>query len=89
MSRTPCGLEPVLLNLTAALFAQVTDAEESLPSETHQQVLALRIRSFISQRLHDTELDPAAIAAAHHISVSHLHRIFQEQAPATVNTARS
>ncbi|MEU6719577.1 helix-turn-helix domain-containing protein [Nonomuraea sp. NPDC046802] len=29
--------------------------------------------------MHDGELNPRSIAAAHHISVSYLHRLFQEQ----------
>ncbi|WPB89422.1 helix-turn-helix transcriptional regulator [Streptomyces malaysiensis] len=41
----------------------------------------MRVRAFIDSHLHDPELTPTAIAAAHHISVSYLHRIFQEEAP--------
>ncbi|WP_448330282.1 helix-turn-helix domain-containing protein [Streptomyces sp. DSM 41534] len=74
-------LETVLLDLVAALFAHEIDAEDALPSETGRQVLALRVRAFIDSHLHDPELTPTAIAAAHHISVSYLHRIFQEEAP--------
>lgn len=75
-------LEPILLDLIATLFAHATDAEDALPAETRQQVLALRIRSFVNGHLPDPELTPAVIAAAHHISVSHLHRVFQEHLPA-------
>ncbi|AXK37043.1 AraC family transcriptional regulator [Streptomyces armeniacus] len=49
------------------------------PSPGRRRALVLRIRAFIQQRLHDPELSPAAVASAHHISVSHLHRLFQEQ----------
>ncbi|WP_206641596.1 helix-turn-helix domain-containing protein [Nonomuraea polychroma] len=44
-----------------------------------RQALALRIRTYIQRHLHDSELTPRSVAAAHHISVSHLHRLFQEQ----------
>jgi AraC-like DNA-binding protein len=38
------------------------------------------MRAFIRQNLHDPELTPTMVAAAHHISLSYLHRIFQQQA---------
>lgn len=41
------------------------------------QQLVLRIQSYIVAHLHNSDLTPGAIAAAHHISVSHLHRLFQ------------
>lgn len=45
--------------------------------ESHQRTLTLRIRSYIAAHLHDPDLTPGVVAAAHHISVSHLHRLFQ------------
>jgi AraC-like DNA-binding protein len=39
----------------------------------------MRIRAFIEQHLADPELTPAAVAAAHHISLSYLHRLFQRE----------
>ncbi|MDT3400802.1 AraC family transcriptional regulator, partial [Streptomyces sp. B1866] len=58
-----------LADLMAALFAQVLDAEAALPPESRQRTLALRVQSFVLQRLHDADLTPRDIAAAHHISV--------------------
>ncbi|WP_432251797.1 AraC family transcriptional regulator [Streptomyces sp. HNM1019] len=75
-------LETVLLDLIAALFAHEIDTEDALPPETRRQVLAVGIRAFIGKQLHNPELTPATIAAAQHISVSYLHRIFQEEIPA-------
>ncbi|MGW7024619.1 helix-turn-helix domain-containing protein [Streptomyces decoyicus] len=72
-------LGTVLSDLVAALFAHTLDAEDSLPPETHQRTLLLRIHAFIRQHLHDPQLTPATIAAAHHISLSHLHRLFQDE----------
>jgi AraC-like DNA-binding protein len=43
-----------------------------------------RIRAFILQRLSDQGLTPRAIAAAHHISVRTLHRLFRVDGDATV-----
>jgi AraC-like DNA-binding protein len=52
--------------------------QAALPPETRQEALARRVTAFIRQNLHDPELTPRVIAAAHHISVSYLHRVFQQ-----------
>lgn len=70
-------LGTVLTDLVAALFAHGLEAEGALAPETRQRNLVLRIRAFIRQRLHEPGLTPGTIAAAHHISVSYLHRLFQ------------
>lgn len=69
----------VLVDLLAAWLAQALEAEAALPPETHRRVTITRIRAFIRRNLHDPELRPPAIAAAHHISLSYLHRLFQEE----------
>nr|WP_307835432.1 helix-turn-helix domain-containing protein [Streptomyces adelaidensis] len=74
-------LGKVLIDLLSAWFAQVLEAEEALPPETRQRALMTRVRAFVRQNLHDPELTPPVIAAAHHISLSYLHRLFQEDAP--------
>ena len=74
-------LGSVLLDLLSAWFAHVLDMEDALPPETRHRAMTTRIRAFIRQNLDDPELTPPVIAAAHHISVSYLHRLFQEQAP--------
>ncbi|MGS2586576.1 helix-turn-helix domain-containing protein [Streptomyces hebeiensis] len=50
-----------------------------MPTESRTQVLTLRIRTFIQRHLNDPRLDPPAIASAHNISLSHLHRLFQSE----------
>ncbi len=72
-------LSTVLADLVASLFAGVLDADRSLPPETHRRTSLLRIKSFIHNNSDSSELDVAAIAAAHHISVSYLHRLFQQE----------
>ncbi|MBD9702887.1 helix-turn-helix domain-containing protein [Streptomyces sp. ID01-12c] len=74
-------LGTVLLDLLAAWFAQVLEAEDALPPETRERALTTRIRAFVRQNLHDPELTPPVIAAAHHISLSYLHRLFQQDTP--------
>ncbi|MFD8081539.1 helix-turn-helix transcriptional regulator [Kitasatospora sp. NPDC059722] len=60
----------------SAWIAGELDAERTLPLEARQQALVETIRAFIRARLHDPGLTPPMVAAAHHISVSHLHRLF-------------
>jgi AraC-like DNA-binding protein len=78
-------LETVLIDLLSATLAHHLDADDRLPPETRSQALALRIRAFIQRHLHDPHLTPPAIAAAHHISASYLHRLFRAEGT-TVST---
>ncbi|MEV5383081.1 helix-turn-helix domain-containing protein [Streptomyces sp. NPDC052721] len=68
-----------MVDLLSALIAHALDSDNSLPPETRRQALVLRIRAFVQQHLHDPHLTPRTIAAAHHISTSYLHRLFQEE----------
>ncbi|MFE2490721.1 helix-turn-helix domain-containing protein [Streptomyces mirabilis] len=70
-------LGAALLELLTALFAHHLDVDDSSTSDRARRALVLRIQAFICQHLRDPQLTPPAIAAAHHISVSYLHRIFQ------------
>nr|WP_245689657.1 helix-turn-helix domain-containing protein [Streptomyces chattanoogensis] len=72
-------LGAVLTDLVAALFAHLLEAGDCLPPETHQRTLTLRIKGFVQEHLHDPQLTPASIAAAHHISTSYLHRLFEDE----------
>ncbi|MDE3725058.1 helix-turn-helix domain-containing protein [Nocardiopsis sp. N85] len=65
-------------DLVSALFAHTLEAEGDLVPESRGRSLSLRIRAFIHEHLHDPQLTPAAIATAHHISTSYLHRLFQQ-----------
>ncbi|MFB7245030.1 AraC family transcriptional regulator [Streptomyces populi] len=64
------------IDLVSAWLAHLLDSEAALPPESRQQVMARRVHAFIRRNLHDPELTPPAIAGAHHISLSYLHRIF-------------
>lgn len=72
-------LGTVVVDLMSAWFAQLLEAEAVLSPETRGRAMAERVQAFIRQNLHDPELTPPVIAAAHNISLSYLHRIFQEQ----------
>ena len=52
----------------------------AVPEAPHvHDVLVTRIHDFIEDNLSDSELDPARIARAQHISLRHLHALFSEQ----------
>ena len=69
----------VVTDLVTAVFAHALDAEPRLPPETHARAMVLRIKAFVRRHLGDPDLTPARIAAAHHISRSHLYRLFQAE----------
>ena len=69
----------VLTDLFATVWAHALEAERSLQPETRRRTLLLRMKAFIQQHLHDPALTPRTVADAHHISLSHLHRTFQEE----------
>lgn len=64
-------------DLLTAVVARHLDADSAVPEESQQRTLLLRVETFVRQHLHDPELSPETVAAAHHISVSHLHRLFR------------
>ncbi|MFF3332562.1 helix-turn-helix domain-containing protein [Streptomyces sp. NPDC002888] len=69
----------VVADLVTAVFAHTLDADLLMPPEIHGRTLTLRIKAFIRRHLSDPELTPARIAVAHHISRSHLYRLFQAE----------
>jgi len=47
--------------------------------DTRRGRLVGRVRAFIESHLGDPELTPAAVAAAHHISLRYLHKLFEPE----------
>ncbi|WP_405657921.1 helix-turn-helix domain-containing protein [Streptomyces sp. NBC_00079] len=70
-------LPGILADLSGLLVTHALNTPDQLDREAQQRLLMPRIKAFIDQRLGDTDLSPALIAAAHHISVRTLHRLFQ------------
>ncbi|MFI6996826.1 helix-turn-helix domain-containing protein [Nocardia sp. NPDC050175] len=64
--------------ISVALEAQLGDARPS-----SDEALRARVLGYIEARLSDRDLAPAKIAAAHHISLRRLHKLFDDQ-PLTV-----
>jgi AraC-like DNA-binding protein len=60
--------------LATAFLVQAAGRED--PPDARPDALALRLRVFIHQNLADPALTPPVIAAAHHISLRTLHRVF-------------
>nr|SBO94425.1 Transcriptional regulator, AraC family [Nonomuraea gerenzanensis] len=72
-------LSGVVTDLVGAAVAERLDQARSLPEDARQRTLLMRVHTFIEQRLGDIDLDPASVAAAHHISVRYLHRLFESE----------
>ncbi|GAA1506524.1 helix-turn-helix domain-containing protein [Streptomyces synnematoformans] len=72
-------LGAALVELLSALLGHELHARSTEPAPGRRRALTTRIQGFIQRHLHDTELNPAKIAAAHHISTSYLHRLFQAE----------
>jgi AraC-like DNA-binding protein len=70
-------LGTVVLDLVAtAVCARVGG---DVAAEARQRVLALQVREFIDANLADPELSVGVLAAANHVSVRAVHRVFEAQ----------
>ncbi|MFS8200598.1 helix-turn-helix domain-containing protein [Streptomyces sp. CWNU-52B] len=73
-------LGTVVADLVTAVLAGTADDDlRLLPAETRERTLVLRVKAFVQRHLSDPELTPAGIAAAHHVSRSHLYRLFRTE----------
>ncbi|GAA0447775.1 helix-turn-helix domain-containing protein [Streptomyces olivaceiscleroticus] len=70
-------LGAVCLEMVAAVLAHQLGASGLLPPETRQQATYQQVLDFIRRNLHDASLRADTIAAAHHISLRTLQRLFQ------------
>ncbi|MFE9429269.1 helix-turn-helix domain-containing protein [Kitasatospora sp. NPDC006697] len=73
-------LGAVVVDLVAAWIARELDAEAALPEDTRHRAMLRSVREFVRRNLHDPALTPPVIAAAHHVSLSYLHRLFTQDA---------
>jgi AraC-like DNA-binding protein len=72
-------LSMVVADLVTAALAERLDEADVVPVESRERTLVLQVRAYIEQHLGDLDLDPAEIAAAHHVSVRQLHRLFEAE----------
>ncbi|MFI1172776.1 AraC-like ligand-binding domain-containing protein [Streptomyces melanogenes] len=76
-------LETTALDLLSTVLAHHLDQDASsggpaLSGASGQRALFLRMSAFIAEHLPDPDLGPETIAAAHHLSLRYLHRVFQD-----------
>jgi AraC-like DNA-binding protein len=72
-------LSTAALDVLATRLAHELDGDQWVSPDTHRRALLVRIRAFIHDHVGDPELSPATIAAAHHISLSYLHKLFHAE----------
>jgi AraC-like DNA-binding protein len=72
-------LADAVLDVLAASFTEQPSCEDGGDTATGRTGLLLRIRVFIEERLGDPALDVSTVAAAHHISVRCLQRLFEDE----------
>lgn len=67
-----------VLDLLHVGIASRLDRPHAVGPEAARRALRTRCQAFIEKHLSDPDLSPAAVAAAHHISLRHLHRLFED-----------
>jgi AraC-like DNA-binding protein len=65
-----------IIDLVIALVTDQLEVSETARS-SRQRALLLQIKAYIGEHLTDPGLTPAGIAAAHHVSVRYVHRLFE------------
>ncbi|MFB4195900.1 AraC family transcriptional regulator [Streptomyces carpaticus] len=71
-------LATALTDLVTGLITQNLDAGPPPDPAVAERTRFLAIKEFIERHLADSALTPAVVAAHHHISTRHLHRLFQQ-----------
>jgi AraC-like DNA-binding protein len=72
-------LSAAALEVLATRLARELDVGDWGTAEARRHALLTTIQAFIQQRLADGDLSPAAVAAAHHISLRALHQLFHDE----------
>lgn len=72
-------LSTLTLDVLTTALAEALDSQNTVPPHTRQRALMARIHAFVRDNLGDAHLTPHAIAAAHHISLRYLHKLFQRE----------
>ncbi|MEV0307813.1 helix-turn-helix domain-containing protein [Nonomuraea fuscirosea] len=72
-------LSGVIVDLLTAVVAHEIEIDPSPSMADPGALLVLRIQAFIDQHLDELDLSAADIAAAHHISLRHMQRLFAKE----------
>ncbi|MEH1016096.1 helix-turn-helix domain-containing protein [Micromonospora sp. CPCC 206060] len=81
-------LGTIALDLFTTMLGTHLDTAATVPTAVRQRAMLTRVHAFIQRHLADPRLDPAMIAAAHHMSVRSLHRLFAEEQSSVAETIR-
>jgi AraC-like DNA-binding protein len=82
-------LSTLTLDVLTTALADALDARTLLPPHARRRALMARIHAFIAAHLGDHDLTPDAIAAAHHISLRYLHKLFQQDGETVAGWVRA
>jgi len=74
-SQAGVRLAGTVLDLLSTIYSERLGVTPSDPDAAHRAMMA-QITTFIEEHLADAELSPADLAAAHHISLRQLHKLF-------------
>jgi AraC-like DNA-binding protein len=72
-------LSTLTIDVLTTALADALDAQSVVPAHTRRRALMAQIHAFIRENLGDPGLTPDTIAAAHHISLRYLHKLFHEE----------
>ncbi|WP_390624289.1 helix-turn-helix domain-containing protein [Fodinicola feengrottensis] len=67
------------MDLITTAVAERIDRIDAVSAQTQQRTMFVRVNAFIEEHLAETDLTPGLIAAAHHVSLRYLHRLFEPQ----------
>ena len=70
-------LADAVLDMLSAMFAERLSSETTIDMASGRTELLLRIHAFIEAHLSEPQLDVSSVAAAHHISVRQLAKLFE------------
>jgi len=89
LDRAADALADVVVDLLATTFAEQLGCASAVPAETNRHALMLKIKAFIDTHLDDPDLSGQMIAAAHHISVRYLQKLFESEGYTVTNWIRT
>jgi AraC-like DNA-binding protein len=72
-------LATVMTDLVTTAIAERIEQAGALTPDAQDRTLLLRVNAFIEEHLDEVDLSPRVVAAAHHVSLRHLHRLFEAQ----------
>ncbi|MEV0222182.1 helix-turn-helix domain-containing protein [Streptomyces sp. NPDC050704] len=72
-------LSTLTLDVLTTALADALDTSSAVQPHTRRRALMTQIHAFVQDILGDPNLSPDTIAAAHHISLRYLHKLFQHE----------